>query len=200
MKNTEPLVHGRFYHIYNRGINSCDIFRETENYQYFLKLYDEYISPIADTFAWVLMPNHFHFLVRIKEVGELANLTGFEDFSGLKPPHQSFSNLFNAYSKAFNKRFDRHGSLFVRRFKRKPIDNLEYLRNVVLYIHDNPAHHFFCDNKLDYPWSSYLTCITVKLTRLKRDAVIGWFDDQANFKHMHNQELDVDGIEKWLEL
>jgi putative transposase len=194
MKNTEPLVHGRFYHIYNRGINSCDIFRETENYQYFLKLYDEYISPIADTFAWVLMPNHFHFLVRIKEVTELANLTS------LKPPHQYFSNLFNAYSKAFNKRFDRHGSLFVRRFKRKRIDNLEYLRNVVLYIHDNPVHHFFCENKLDYPWSSYLTCITVKPTRLKRDAVIGWFDDHANFKHTHNQKLDVDSIEKWLEL
>ncbi len=200
MKNTEPLVHGNFYHIYNRGINSCDIFKETENYQYFLKLYDEYISPIADTFAWVLMPNHFHFLVRVREVSELANLTGLENQSGFKPPYQYFSNFFNAYSKAFNKRFDRHGSLFERKFKRKRIDNLEYLRNVVLYIHDNPIHHFFCDNKLEYPWSSYLTCITLKATRLKRDTVIGWFDNQANFKHTHNEKLDVDGIEKWLEL
>jgi putative transposase len=82
MNNTDPLVHGNFYHIYNRGINSCDVFKEPENYQYFLKLYDEHISPIADTYAWVLMPNHFHFLLQVKDVRELTNLTGLEDLSG----------------------------------------------------------------------------------------------------------------------
>jgi putative transposase len=200
MNNTDPLVHGNFYHIYNRGINSCDVFKEPENYQYFLKLYDEHISPIADTYAWVLMPNHFHFLLQVKDVRELTNLTGLEDLSGLKPPHQYFSNLFNAYSKAFNKRYNRHGSLFERRFKRKRIHNLEYLRNVVLYIHDNPIHHLFCENKLDYPWSSYLTMVSVKTTRLQRDTVIGWFDDKANFKYRHDKEINTEEIEKWLEI
>ena len=62
------------------------------------------------------------------------------------------------------------------------------------------AHHHFTDHKLDYPWSSYLTCITMKPTRLKRDTVIGWFDDQANFKTLHKQQINIDAIEKWLEL
>ena len=67
-----PLLHGHFYHIYNRGINSCKLFREPTNYEHFLGLYDKYISPVADTYAWVLMGNHFHLLVRIKEENEIG--------------------------------------------------------------------------------------------------------------------------------
>ena len=67
MQQIEALTYGNYYHIYNRGINSCDLFRTTDNYEYFLNLYDKYISPIADTYAWVLMPNHFHFLIKVKE-------------------------------------------------------------------------------------------------------------------------------------
>lgn len=61
------LEPGNFYHIYNRGINSCNLFRKPDNYEHFLELYDKYISPVADTYAWVLMPNHFHLLVRVRE-------------------------------------------------------------------------------------------------------------------------------------
>jgi REP element-mobilizing transposase RayT len=211
MQKIESFTYGNFYHVYNRGINGCDIFRENDNYSYFLKLYDQFLSPIGDTYAWVLMPNHFHLLVRVKEEGEILAATNPDRVSNpvrddktppvrVGTPSQQMAHLFNSYAQAFNKRFNRHGSLFEKRFKRKRIHNHEYLRNVVLYIHNNPIHHHFCDHLLDYPWSSYLTCITVKPTRLKRDTVIGWFDDEANFKYMHNQKVEVEAIEKWLEL
>lgn len=210
----EQLDYGKFYHIYNCGINGCNLFNEPDNYQYFFHLYDKHISPIADTYAWVLMPNHFHLLVRIKDEidirAALSNLTGFENLSGLKdepaeeiqikPLHQYFSNLFNAYSKAFNIRFHRHGALFERPFKRKLIDNKRYLKNVLLYIHNNPVHHGFADSPNDYPWSSYLSCVSIKPTKLKREQVIGWFDNEANFKSFHNKELNIVGIEQWLEI
>ncbi len=209
----EQLDFGKFYHIFNCGINGCNLFKEEDNYHYFLHLYDKYISPIADTYAWVLMPNHFHLLVRIKEEADIraasTNLTGFRNLSGLeeesddtgiKPLHQYFSNLFNAYSKAFNKRFHRHGALFERPFKRKLIDNKRYLKNVLLYIHNNPVHHGFSDTPSGYPWSSYLTCVSIKPTKLKREQVIGWFDNEANFISYHNKKLDIAAIEKWLEI
>jgi REP element-mobilizing transposase RayT len=198
MPPLQPLTPGNYYHIYNRGIDGCDLFREPENFEYFLGLFDKYISPIADTFAWVLMKNHFHFLIWVKE--ETSNLTGFENLSGLKPPHQHFSNLFNAYTKAFNKRFSRHGALFERPFKRKLIHNETYLKQVIVYIHNNPVHHGISEHPVEYPWSSYLTCISVKPTRLHRDTVISWFDDAANFRYMHNQTLDTEMIETGLEL
>ena len=217
--STEQLEYEKYYHIYNCGINGCNLFNEPENYSYFLDLYDKYISLIADTYAWVLMHNHFHFLVKIKSEVDIlhsllnssSNLTGFENLSGLtneaqsdnvtiKPLYQYFSNLFNAYTKAFNIRFNRHGSLFERPFKRKSIDNKQYLKNVLLYIHNNPVHHGFTNSPSDYPWSSYLTCVSIKTTKLQREQVIGWFDNEANFKSYHNRKLDIIAIEQWLEM
>jgi len=74
MQNIEPLNYGNYYHIYNRGINSCNLFQEADNYEHFLGLFDKYISPVADTYAWVLLPNHFHLMVRVKEEEEIAAL------------------------------------------------------------------------------------------------------------------------------
>lgn len=223
MQIVEHVNYGHFYHIYNRGVDSCNLFREPDNYEYFLALYDKYISPVADTYAWVLMPNHFHLLVKVKEENEIGfiprkTLSG-ETLSGYKtaervgkanpdggfvekkynPVHQ-LSHLFNSYAQAFNKRFERTGSLFQHPFKRKLILNERYLRHVILYIHNNPVHHGFCSHPVEYPWSSYLTCISIKPTKLQRDSVVGWFDSQANFKLLHQQQLDIEGIENWLEL
>ena len=108
--------------------------------------------------------------------------------------------LFNSYSKYFNKCSNHTGNLFERSFKRKLINNESYLKHVVLYIHNNPVHHGFCSDPLEYPWSSYLSCISIKSTKLNREKTIGWFDNQGNFKHQHNQKIEIDKIEKWLEI
>ena len=65
------LERNKYYHIYNRGVNYEDLFRGPDNYRHFLRLYEKYIYPIAETFAWVLMGNHFHLLVRIKDENEI---------------------------------------------------------------------------------------------------------------------------------
>ena len=189
MQKIEPFIPGAYYHIYNRGINSCNLFEKEENYYYFLNLYERYIEPIADTYAWVLMPNHFHLLLRIREKENNA-----------KPVHQYFSNLFNAYSKAFNKFYERHGALFERPFKRKIIDNPGYYKQLVIYIHQNPVHHGFCAHPIEYGRSSYLTCISSKPTNLKRDEVINWFNCKEGFKEDHKQKLETADLNNWLEI
>jgi hypothetical protein len=73
----ETLEPENYYHIYNHAVSGWDLFRVPDNYEYFLSLYDKYISPIADTYEWVLMPNLFHLLVRIKNVDDDLYLTGF---------------------------------------------------------------------------------------------------------------------------
>jgi REP element-mobilizing transposase RayT len=146
------------------------------------------------------MPNHFHLLVRIKNEEDVSDYFSKQIGVDIKPPHQYFSNLFNAYTKAYNKHFHRHGALFERPFKRKLIDNQSYLKNALVYIHNNPVHHGFTDKPSDYSWSSYLSCVSIKPTKLKREQVIGWFDNEANFKTYHDKKIDIIAIENWLEL
>ena len=66
MSNPIPLHYGQYYHIYNRGNNRETLFVEDRNYRHFLRLYAKHITPVADTYAYCLLGNHFHFLVCIK--------------------------------------------------------------------------------------------------------------------------------------
>jgi hypothetical protein len=72
-KNIELLEPDRIYHIYNRGINGENIFKEERNYRYFLEKYAKYIEPIADTFAYCLLKNHFHIAIRTKSEAEIVD-------------------------------------------------------------------------------------------------------------------------------
>jgi len=191
MKTIQPLENGKYYHIYNRGINSDILFKENSNYDYFLRLYDIHIYPIAETFAWCLLKNHFHFLVRIKDLNQITTEKKI-------PPSQSFSNLFNAYTKAFNKSYNRHGALFERPFQRKEISYDNYFQNVICYIHNNPVLHRICEHPLEYPWSSYTTCLSGKPTKLRRTEVITLFNDIENFKYVHG--LKDKAIEPFFDL
>ena len=161
MSNPEPLLYGTYYHIYNRGNNGENIFFEKRNYPYFLELYTKYIVPIADTYAYVLLRNHFHFGVRIKEKEEILqinrNLSGLPDLTGLsdKLPSQKFANFFNAYAKSINKSYNRSGALFERPFGRKMITGEAHFVHLIKYIHFNPQYHKFVKDFRDYPYSSY---------------------------------------------
>jgi hypothetical protein len=224
MPSTQPkLEYGCFYHVYNRGINGCPLFHHSDNYEHFLRLYDKYISPVADTYAWVLMGNHFHLLIKVKLENEISFIPpksktpeGLTDASGssgagqkisaperpervLKPkkykPTNQFSHLFNAYAKSFNKRFKRSGSLFEHPFERVKITTNAQLKYLVYYIHHNPVHHGFCDEMVEYPWSSYLTILSPKQTRLKRSEVLKWYINNQHFNptcekcHPKNQKM-----------
>jgi REP element-mobilizing transposase RayT len=75
MTSPRPLLYDTCYHIYNRGVNRANIFIEERNYDYFMKLYARHIAPVAETFAYCLLRNHFHLLVRIKSEEEIFPTT-----------------------------------------------------------------------------------------------------------------------------
>ena len=61
----EILEKDKYYHIYNRGINGDIIFKTDENMHYFLKLVEKYLTQNITILSYCLIPNHYHFLVRI---------------------------------------------------------------------------------------------------------------------------------------
>jgi putative transposase len=171
----EVLQKDRVYHIYNRGINSEVIFNSDENKRYFLKLYSKHFENKAETFAYCLLDNHFHFIIRITNENEIT---------------QGLSNLFNAYAKAFNKQNSRTGSLFEKHFKRIQIENETYLLNLIQYVHLNPKHHLDLDYK-NFQFSSYQSIISDKPTRLLRDEVIQLFDSLENYIYCHEYKSEI---------
>ncbi len=186
------LQPSRYYHIYNRGNNQENIFREERNYPYFLKLYAQDIEPIADTFAYCLLRNHFHLLVRIKSLEEQEETRRVSREATLrvcKDAGQQFGNFFNAYAKAINKAYRRTGSLFQHPFGRIEVTSDAYFVQLVTYIHQNPQKHGFVADFRDWPYSWYHTLLVTKPTRLKRDEVLAWFGGVDNLEAAHCQEV-----------
>ena len=180
------LERGKYYHIYNRGNNRENIFIEERNYPYFLQLYTKYITPVAGTYAYCLMRNHFHVLVRIIDPkSSITDPKGFENPSGLLDAGQQFGKLFNAYAKAINKAYQRTGSLFQNPFHRKEVTSDAYFRQLVAYIHRNPQKHGFVTDFRDWPYSSYPALLSDKPTHVKRVEVLEWFGDAATLTEFH---------------
>jgi REP element-mobilizing transposase RayT len=186
MSKPRPLRHDAIYHTHNRGNNGQALFVEGRNYHYFLQLYARHVHPAVETYAYCLLPNHFHLLTRVKPQHELA-----------KAPSQVFANGFNAYAKAINKAYDRSGCLFERPFQRIEVTDEQYFARLVIYIHLNPVRHGFVDALDAWPFSSYRTLLTTGPTRLERDLVLDWFGGRGAFVSAHavdSADVDLSGL------
>jgi len=213
-----PIEYGNHYHIFNRGTNYENIFLQEAHYLHFMNLYSIFIEPIAETYAWCLMKNHFHFFVRIKEEKEIGYLNSdnvkredlaikwkiffpekiTSEFNRKPIPGKMFQHLFNSYAHWFNLKTDRKDTLFSKEFERKLVDSQEYYRDLIIYINNNPVHHGFVENTIDYKWSSYYAILSNKPTKLKRKEIIEAFDDIDNFKYVHKLKQDIEKIKKYL--
>ncbi len=177
----EKIEKEAYYHIYNKGNNGEDIFINEINYSYFLSLMKKYIVPVAEIYSYCLLKNHFHFLVKTKNVKDEKIIS------------KSFSNFFNSYSKSINKKYNRTGSLFTDRFKRIKVTDEEYLRKLIVYINLNPIYHKFVNELREYKHSSFLALISDKKTLLEREKVLILFNDKENFIfHLFKKKLDFD--------
>jgi putative transposase len=195
MTSPEAILYDTFYHIYNRGNNRENIFIEDRNYEYFLKLYVRYIEPVADTFAYCLLRNHFHILLRTKSEGEIPKTLIVSKTFRVS---NQFSNFFNAYAKAINQAYGRAGSLFQNPFGRAALTESNPFERVVVYIHRNPQKHGFVADFRDWKYSSYHALLSEGPTHLRRNEVLDWFGSRKLFVQVHDQ-WDTEGDPKGLQ-
>jgi len=131
---------GALYHVMSRGNEGNDIFIEDKDREVFLKALGEICERFEiDIFAYVLMDNHYHLLIRTGR----ANLSKAMQWLGV------------TYTRRFNDRHARSGHLFQGRFKSILVQNDAYLMQLSCYIHRNPLRAKLVDRLARYRWSSY---------------------------------------------
>lgn len=133
------------------------------------------------------MPNHFHFILRPKSNILISSKVN----TSIKGLHceesvysKSLARLFSSYTQAFNKVYGRSGPLLESPFKRIRIASEEYLRNLIIYIHQNPKDF------QNYKFSSYKAVISNVETSISRNEILALFDDKENFISCHQKKID----------
>jgi REP element-mobilizing transposase RayT len=187
MTNPTQLQRGRTYHIWARGENRADIFFEERTYAHFLRLYVKCVEPVADTYAYCLLPDHLHLLVRLRTEEETPNITANPRVPKDLNASHLFSILFNAYAKAINRAYGRTGNLFQKPFERVRVISDVHLVHLIAYIHQNPGKHGLVEDYRDWPHSSYHALLSEESTHLRQQEVLGWFDGPADFRQFHQQ-------------
>ncbi len=180
------LVPENYYHIYNRSNNHEIVFKETENYQYFLEKYQKYISSHVDTIAYCLMPTHFHFCISVKN----------NDSNIL---NDSFGILLSSYTKAINKRFKRNGSLFQKHTKAIEIDDESYLLTLCTYIHQNPVRAKLVEKQEEWYFSSYNDYTARRSESLvSKNVLLQYFKTSDEFKQYSEEIITTVHQKYWI--
>lgn len=192
MKNIDPLMPDKYYHVYNRAVSNDRLFTHEEEYLHFLNLWRQRVSPLAHTYAYCLLPNHFHFMIRMKSEIEMCKSLKINEFKHITVS-RIFAALFCSYANTFNNRHDRMGKLFMLPFRRKEIKSDQYFSQLVYYIHRNPLHHNLEKNPTRWPYASYSAIISDQPTWLHRSAVLDWFGGVEGFKQYHSYMMNLSG-------
>lgn len=191
---------GEIYHIFNEGIENKVIFKDKEDFKralksiYFyrflpkIKLSEFLDLPIdsqksllndfsrhntfpVDFYSYVLLPDHFHFLVSQKEGGAISFF---------------MSQFQNSYTRYFNSRYQRKGPLFVGRFKFKKVETEDQFISLSFYLHLHPLLSKFVKDKkglLKYPWSSLIEYIDPSIEGIcQKSAILRLFKGEKDYK------------------
>ena len=181
-KLTTPIEFDKYYHIFNRGNNHEKLFYTDQNYLYFLKKYKKYLIEHVATYAYCLMPNHFHLLIKTKS----------ENVS------DQFRRFFQSYALSINKQEGRTGSLFTKPFRRLAVENEDYMKWLVFYIHYNPEKHCIISNFKNFRHSSFQALVSDSKTDLERNDLFEFFGGQKKFMEFHNFHHEEKRIQKYI--
>ncbi len=169
-----------YYHVYARGASQQNIFLNESDYQYFLNLFARYLShkPVAsregavyphlrgsvELLAFCLVPNHFHFLLYQHQKGSMPKL---------------MRCIMTSYSRYFNLKYQRTGSLFESRYKASRIDADSYLTHISRYIHLNTRYW------QRYPYSSYQYYQSQASEWLETGRILALFANKEEYAVFH---------------
>lgn len=189
-----PLFPDRTYHIISRAVGNEKLFRERDNYRYFLEQFHRKAGSVAEVLVYCLLPNHFHFLVRIKAEHDVKkvfeSVKSGKEFTEENCPDfimERFSNWLNGYTKAFNIRYKRKGVLFIDYLRRVEIRKDDQLTATLFYIHKNPVHHGLVESISNWEWSSFTEILSGQHSNVSCQEVLDWFGGKAQFLEFHQQ-------------
>ena len=165
------------YHIVFRGVNRQHIFEESVDYEKLVEILNSIkIEMKYEIYAFCLMSNHAHILLKEKAAGEISLI---------------MKRVLTKYARWYNIKYGRSGALIANRYKSKAVELDEYFLCLVRYIHQNPKKAGLVDELKDYEWSSYNEYIFDESGITDKDFILEMISKEE-FLEFHKQDEESD--------
>lgn len=165
-------------HITARGNHRNDIFKDGEDFQYYLTLLKEalehYQQDGYEIVCYCLMDNHVHMLIKTKD----------------KPPGQFIGRVNAMYAMYFNKRYNYIGHLFQDRYHAEFIESDAQMLEASRYIHLNPIRANMVSNLNEYEWSSYGMYIGEKKEKIICSDIVLCYFKKGNKRELYKEFVE----------
>ena len=171
------------YHIMFRGLNKQNIFLREKDYEKMIEIIKKVKDEIdLQLFAYCMMPNHVHLLIREAEPGDISVF---------------MKRILSHYAGWYNFKYEREGHLFANRYKSIPVEDESYFLALSRYIHQNPVKASLVENMQHYEYSSYVDYVENNNDFINIDFLLDMLDDNRetsikNFVKFTNLEDDED--------
>ncbi len=177
-------IGGEYYHVINRANGRFQIFNNKEDYQLFEKLLEEMKELFSvEVLAYVVMPNHWHLLIRTKQDKDLSSF---------------MSRLTNAHTRKVHALTKTNGSghLYQGRYKSFLVEGDIYLRTLIKYIERNPVRAKLVKSCENWQWSSAYRslCGTTKEKKLIDTAPTELPEDYSRWINLPQTEQELESI------
>lgn len=190
----QSIITGEYYHVYNRGVDKRDIFKNKKDVNRFIESILNFnqvevvgslkdlrktsedlkilSKPLVSVVVYCLNPNHFHFVLKQLIDGGIAKF---------------MQKLQAGYTSYFNIKNSRTGALFQGTFKAHPINEENYFNKIIGYTNKNYKIHNIPRNKRDLIWASdyeYENSNFKIVSKIEGEEILKIFNGLKNFtKH-----------------
>ena len=174
---------GALHHIIARGIGRRKVFDDNDDRDFFMERLGQVVSETeTQCFAWALMPNHFHLLLK----------------TGITPISTVMKRLLTGYAMHYNRRHKRYGHLFQNRYKSILCQEDSYLLELTRYVHLNPLRAKLVSDMKElgnHPYSGHSVLmgrVTAEWQNTKY--ILGLFGDKVSVARRRYFEFVIRGI------
>lgn len=194
-----------YYHVICKCIEGKKLFYNDDDRFFFLKRYNDFLYGFVDTYAYTLIDNHVHWLIKTKKEADMLLHLNSKETVKLTATHKNFlagncsfhelleqqyNRFFISYALTLNKGRETSGHLFNRPFKRVEITDDAHLTQVIVYIHANIQKHGLLKDFRLFKWSSYQAILSSGATHIVREEVLDWFGGRDKFIGLHDAWAD----------
>jgi len=176
------------YHVMLRGINKQDIFFDEDDYMCMTRVLadaptrkDKMGKVVAKDdctiYAYCILPNHLHLLIK----------------EGNRSISELMKKIEDRYVFFYNTKYERTGHLFQDRFRSEPVNDYNYFRQLLRYIHRNPVKALLCTKPEQYPyssWKEYLEIQDIPYMVVSKNDVLEAFDRDFLIEWVNTDEDD----------